>query len=219
MSLEIIPALLVHSHDEFERKLRQVEDYCDTVQVDILDGSLFPNTTWYDARSVGALRTKVKYELHLMVANPLPIVAEWKKHVPNLRRAVVHAEMPRPVGAVLEHLKTFEKLEAGIAINPETPLEEVHHALFQADQLTFLGVHPGFSGQPFMAEMVMDKIRQAKTDYPHLALQVDGGVTDELIPSLIQAGISRLCAASLIFNSPNPTNRLKELQKLVSTLS
>lgn len=214
---EIIPAFLVHSHDEFERKLRQVEDYCQTIQVDILDGSLFPNTTWYDARSVGAMRTKVEYELHLMVNNPLPIIEEWQKHVGNLKRVILHAEMNRPVGAVLEHVKTFNHLEVGIAINPETPLSEVHHTLFQADQLTFLGVHPGFSGQEFMAELVFPKIEAAKQDYPNLTLQVDGGVTEKLIPELLNLGVSRLAAASLIFKASDPAVKLQELQQLIST--
>lgn len=218
MPLEIIPAFLVRSHDEFERKLRLIEHDCDTIQIDILDGSLFPNTTWYDARSVGALRTKVKYELHLMVNNPLPIIEEWQKHVPTLHRVVVHSEMPRPVGAVLEHVKNFYHLETGVAINPETPLEEVHHTLFHVDQLTFLGVHPGWSGQEFMADLVMDKITQAVTQYPNLTLQIDGGLTDQLIEPLAQAGITRFCAASLIFKSPDPAQKLKELKQRISTL-
>lgn len=217
--VEIIPAFLVHSHDEFERKLRLVEDHCQTVQVDILDGTLFPNTTWYDARSVGAMRTKIKYELHLMVANPLPIIEAWQKHVPNLHRVVVHAEIPRPVGAVLDHVKTFNHLETGVAVNPETPLEEVHHVLFHVDQLTFLGVHPGFSGQDFMAEMVMGKIKLAKEQYPDLILQVDGGVKDELVVPLVKAGVTRLAAASLIFNAPDPVAKLKELQTAISTFT
>ncbi|MBU0646022.1 hypothetical protein KJ611_00895 [Patescibacteria group bacterium] len=217
--VEIIPAFLVHSHDEFERKLRQVEDYCDTVQVDILDGTLFPNTTWFDARSVGALRTKVKYELHLMVDNPLPIIQEWQKHVPNLHRVIMHSEMARPIGAIIEHVKTFNHLQAGVAINPETPLAEIRHVLFQTDQLTFLGVHPGWSEQAFMADLVMGKIQQAKKECPELILQIDGGVTDQLIGPLIQAGIDRICAASLIFNSPDPAAKLRELNQLASTIA
>ena len=75
--IEIIPSLLVESRDEFERRLRLVEHDCEMVHVDILDGSLFGNTNWFDAKQVGALRTPVVFELHLMVENPLPIIAAW----------------------------------------------------------------------------------------------------------------------------------------------
>jgi ribulose-phosphate 3-epimerase len=215
--IEIIPALLVQSHQEFERRLRLVENDCRTVQVDVLDGSLFGNVSWYDARAVGALRTPVAFELHLMVENPLPIIAAWKANVPTFHRAIIHAEIKRPLGTILEHLQEVLKLEAGLAINPETPLEEVHHVLYRLHSLTFLGVHPGFSGQPFLGEMVLQKIREVRARFPALSLEIDGGVTEELLPSFQAAGIDRLCAGSLLFNSPDPRAELTRLQKLVFT--
>src|SRR3989338_4141211 len=97
---EIIPSLLVTSKKEFETKLRMVENEVETVHVDILDGSLFENISWFAAEDVGAMRTRIKYELHLMVKNPLPIIAAWKKYVPTTRRAIIHAEMDRQLGTV-----------------------------------------------------------------------------------------------------------------------
>ena len=214
---EIIPAFLVHSQDEFERKLRLVENECQTIQVDILDGTLFPNTTWYDPKAIGNLRTDIKYELHLMVNNPIPIINEWQKYVPNLQRVIIHAEINRPIGAVIEYIKEFNKLEVGLALNPATPLSEVHHALFRIDQITLLGVHPGFSGQKFISELIMPKITDLKKIQPKLLIEVDGGINDELIKPLIKAGVNRLCTASLIFNDPNPLQKIQTLKKVLST--
>jgi len=215
---EIIPALLVKSEQEFEHRLRQIENVCQTVQVDVLDGSLFGNISWHDARSVGALRTSVVYELHLMVENPLPIAAAWHALVPNLKRVIFHAEIARPHGLILEQLQEVMHLEAGLALNPETPIEAVHHLLYRLDQLTLLGVHPGFSGTAYLGEMVTEKVRQAHALRPDLPLSLDGGLTSELLPELLAAGVSRFAAASLIFKTPDPAARLIELQETISTM-
>jgi len=212
--IEIIPSLLVESAAEFERRLRLVEHDCETVHVDILDGSMFGNTSWHDARAVAAMRTNVRYELHLMVENPLPIIEAWHEHVKNTRRAIVHAEITRPFGTVLEHVREFLKLEGGIAINPETPLEDVENVLHYVEQLLVMGVHPGQSGKPFGGEYILDKIRAARNHRQDLAIEIDGGVTPELLPSLAEAGATRVCAASAIFSASDPLGALKTLQKL-----
>ncbi len=211
--IEIIPSLLVESAAEFERRLRLVENDCETVHVDILDGSMFGNTSWHDARAVAAMRTNVKYELHLMVENPLPIIEAWHEHVKNVRRAIVHAEITRPFGTVLEHVREFLKLEGGVAINPETPLEDVENVIHQVEQLLIMSVHPGQSGKPFEGAYILDKIRSARNHRPDLAIEVDGGVTAELIPSLVEAGATRICAASAIFAASHPQEALKSLRK------
>lgn len=210
--IEIIPSLLVESAAEFERRLRLVENDCETVHVDILDGSMFGNTSWHDARAVAAMRTNVKYELHLMVENPLPIVEAWHAHVNGTIRAIIHAEISRPVGAVLEHVREFLKMEGGVAINPETPLKDIESVLHHIDALLIMGIHPGASGRPFVGDYLLEKIRAARNHRPDLAIEIDGGVTLDRLPSLVAAGATRLCAASAIFNDPDPVAALRRLR-------
>ncbi len=216
--IQIVPSLLVDSEKEFERRLRLVEHDVNTIHVDVLDGGLFPHTSWYDSRAIGAIRTSVKYELHLMVENPLPIIEEWKQNVPSLIRAIVHAEMHRQTGSVVSHIRDLLQLEAGVALNPETPVEEVHEILHQIDILTIMGVHPGQSGQSFLGDYILNKIRQVKAHRADLHIEVDGGVTLDLVPRLLDAGATHLCAASAIFSSAEPRAKLAELQRTVSTL-
>jgi ribulose-phosphate 3-epimerase len=215
--IEVIPSLLVESEREFEQKLRLIENDCKTVHVDILDGTLFPSTNWFDAKAVGAMRTPVKFELHLMVENPIPIVAEWKKHVKGTSRAIVHAEMKRSLGAVLDHLESIEKLETGVAVNPETPLSAIHEVMHRISQLTVMGVHPGSSGQAFLGRMILEKIRQAREHRKDLAIEIDGGVTGELLAGLVQAGATRVCAASMLFSAGDPAKALRDAKSAVST--
>ena len=215
---EIIPSILVESHQEFEKRLHLFENDCTTVHVDILDGSLFPAVSWFDAEAVGAMRTNVKFEIHLMAENPLPIIEAWKKEVPGLIRAIVHAEMHRPTGTVISHIKDLLKLEAGVAINPESPLEEIRAVMHEIDQLTIMGVRPGASGQTFLGESVLDKIRSVHAQHPTLPIEIDGGVRPELLGPLCKAGCTRLCAASMIFNANDPAQALLRAQTAISTL-
>ncbi len=221
--IQIVPAFLVESEKEFEKNLRAVENDCSLIQVDVLDGTLFNNTSWFDPRAIGALKTNVDIEIHLMVENPLPIIEAFKQHVPTFKRAIVHAEMHRQLGSVVSHIKDILGLEAGVAINPETPLHEIEEVLHLIDQLTIMAVHPGHQGQAFGdaehigdSEIILQKIVAARAHRADLPLEIDGGVTRLLIGPLIRAGINRICLGSLLFGSPNPRATLKELNEHIT---
>ena len=114
-------------------------------------------------------------------------------------------------GAVIAYIKDVLKLEAGVAINPETPLHEIEDVIHLIDQLTIMGVHPGQSGQAFLGEMILDKIKAARHHRHDLMIEMDGGLTEELIQPLLDAGANRLCAASLLFKDENPQEKLRRL--------
>ena len=122
-NIEIIPAILVNSQEEFERQLKLVENEVTTVQIDILDGSVYDRTSWFDAEAVGKIKTPVEFELHLMVENPLPIIDTWAKYVPGTTRAIIHAELDRPLGTIIEWIHQNDKLEAGMIgyVQSDTP--------------------------------------------------------------------------------------------------
>jgi len=163
------------------------------------------------------MRTDVSFELHLMVKNPLPIIRDWAAHVPGTSRAIIHAEMERPVGAVVQKIQDKHRLEAGVAVNPETPLSEIESVFHTIDTLLVMGVDPGFSGQPFQGEPVLEEIERADKHRPELPIAVDGGVHEDVLETLIDAGATRLCSASMIFNSPNPTKKLRAINEHIST--
>ena len=211
---QIVPALLVKSEKEFETNLRVVENDCTLIQVDVLDGTLFPNTSWYDPRAIGTLKMTVQIEGHFMVENPIPIIETFQKHVPTFTCAIVSAEMHRPLGAIVGHIKDILGLKVGVAITPETPLHEIEEVIHLIDQLTIMSVHPGFQGQTFQSD-IFEKITQARNHRPDLTIEVDGGVTDELVQPLLDAGVTNICVGSLIFRSPNPADKLKQLNTLL----
>jgi len=212
---QIVPAFLVESEQQFEKQLREIENDCSLIQIDVLDGTLFPHISWFDPVAIGALSTNVEMELHLMVENPIPIIEAFQKHVPNMKRAIVSAEMHRPIGAVTSHIKDILGLEVGVAVSPETPLKEIEEVLHSIDQLTVMGIHPGSMGQPFEGDIILDKIKQARHHRPDLKIELDGGVTEILIPTLINAGVDRIISGSGIFHSEHPNETLKHLQSIL----
>ena len=78
MHTEIIPSLLVDGKEAFERRLRLVENHVKTVAVDILDGSTYQVTNWFNAEAISAMHTPVQFILHLMVENPLEYIYRVK---------------------------------------------------------------------------------------------------------------------------------------------
>lgn len=214
--VELIPSILVESEKEFERRLRLVDAKVKTIHIDILDGTIFPHVSWYDPQTIGDIMTNVRYEIHLMVENPLPIIAEWKKHVPTLFRAIIQAELDRPVGLVLEQIKQTHKLETCVAISPETPVKTQLLQIPNLDSVLIMGVHPGASGQTFLADEAIDKIRLIRAHSPNLPIACDGGITLDNAETIIQAGCTRLITASAIFNAPNTEAALTEFLARVS---
>jgi len=216
--IEIIPTILANSKQEFEEKLRIAEKFASTVQIDILDGSLFPVTNWHDTDEIGKMTTSVAYELHLMVSNPLPIIAEWVAKVPNVKRAIFHAEIQRPLGKIIEEIHTTHLIEAGVAINPETPLEEIHDVLSILDVLLIMNVHPGKNGEPSEGDYILEKIKNAKNRAPELIIEVDGGIKAEFIPNFMKAGVTRFALASAIFDNNNHEKAWQTLKDALQSL-
>lgn len=212
----IIPAVLVQSEEEFKTKISngELKKLAPLWQVDVLDGSMYGKNSWFDAAAAAKYNLLPDIELHLMIQNPLPVVKAWHKHVPTLKRAVIHAEIDRPLGAVMDEIDKMH-LQTGIALNPETPIEDFRHEIERADHLLIMGVHPGASGQAFLGETILKKIAQAKRLFPKKTVSVDGGVTKENAALIKEAGADQLCSASAIWEENHPEQAFTALSGLI----
>ncbi len=137
-----------------------------------------------------------RIDCHLMVDNPL-------RHFPQIARAggdsatfhfEVVADVPATVAAAREH-----GLQVGVAFNPESEPEDVAAVATGADFVLCMSIHPGYSGQAFMPD-ALDRIRRLRAELPeHLYVQVDGGVDNENIRDVHEAGACLIVAGSAIF--------------------
>lgn len=208
--MEILPGILATDELDCKQKLLhpRLQKVAKMFHVDVLDGSMFANACWADPKVVGSWSGLPHIELHCMVQNPLPVAEEWYKHVATLKRIIVHKEIGRSLEHVLAELSQLD-LEVLVAINPDTPVDEVVN--FPFDALTVMGVQPGKSGQLFLGEPILSKLKRARVLLPGAPLELDGGVSEMTIQNIAQAGATRCVASSALWKAENPVEAYENL--------
>ena len=107
-----------------------------------------------------------------------------------------------------------DSIQIGLAINTTTPIEQIFPLVNDIDFVQCMGIEKiGFQGQDF-DERVLSQIKALKEKFPDLIISVDGGVNFKTAPELIQAGVSRLIAGSLILKSQDIRETISELENL-----
>ncbi len=186
----------------------------DWIHIDVMDGRFVPNLT-YGAGMVAALRriTKLPLDVHLMVVEPEHYIAPFADAGATVftfhPEATVHVQ--RQLAGVRER-----GMQAGLALNPASPLSLVEDVLDDLDLLLIMSVNPGFAGQAYLPAAT-DKIRRARQlldgRRSRSALEVDGGITRETIGAACAAGADTVVAGSAIFCSDDPGREVRELRR------
>lgn len=185
----------------------------DLLHVDVMDGHFVPNLTM-GADMIRGLRRHLPdtyLDVHLMVERPQDYVEAFAKAGAN--QFAFHVEVcdtERPAGeggidgiALLERARSLG-MDAGIVVNPPTPVEALEPYLEHADLVLVMSVNPGRSGQAFMPE-VLDKARWvADRVGPGTRVEMDGGLSPTTAPKAVAAGVDTLVTASALFGSDDP---------------
>jgi ribulose-phosphate 3-epimerase len=172
------------------------------IQVDVMDGRFVPRIT-FGPPVVEALRSVVSapLDVHLMIVEPERHLADFARA--GADRLVVHQEACLHLHRVLQSIHELGA-EAGVAINPSTPLCVLEELLDLTDVIQVMTVNPGFGGQPFIHSQV-DKIRRLRQMLDDRGLQipiaVDGGIDPRTAPLVVEAGATVLVAGSSIYNN------------------
>src|SRR3989441_10454513 len=144
--------------------------------------TLFPYTTLF--RSV----TTLPLDVHLMMTNPDAFIREFAEA--GATYLTVHVEACPHLHRTVQSIKE-KGVQAGVTLNPATPLTSVEEILPDVDLLLIMSVNPGFGGQRFIAR-VLEKIKQARAMIDrtgHLVLlEVDGGVKVDNAAAIVAAG-------------------------------
>lgn len=171
------------------------------IQIDIMDGHFVPNLT-FGPGVVKALRDTVELflDVHLMIANPEVFIGEFVRAGAN--RIIVHQEASNNLPAILRSIKAAG-VEAGVALNPQTPVQKLYAAFDNMDCIQIMTVNPGFAGQRFMSDQ-LEKIKTLKSEMDNhgldLPVVVDGGIDPKTALLAVRAGASVLVAGSSIYN-------------------
>lgn len=208
---QLIPAILAPDEKTFRERLMLVEHDFPIIQIDVMDGVFVPNQSWFDTETVASIKTPTSFELHLMVTDPARYI-EQTRAISNITRLIWHIE------AAVNHSELIDRChaqgkQAGLAISPTTPIDRLNAYADTLDEILVMGAEPGFSGQTLQPQTI-ERAREIHTRWPLIPVGFDINVNYETIPVLKQAGVSRFCAASAIFDQIQPQASAQELQEL-----
>jgi len=207
--IRTVPAILTDDPATLKKLVSQTEAFTDYAQFDIMDGDFVPSRSVTCAQ-IARLKPGIKWEAHLMARHPEDCLKEFKKA--GAQKIVFHYEAtPEPENIIVKIRKLG--MEAGLAVNPETPIKAITPLVDKVDSVLFLAVNPGFYGAKFIPD-VLDKIVEFRKLYPEKETGIDGGVKENNIGQIARTGVDVIFIGSAIFLQPDPATSYRRLTEL-----
>ena len=182
----------------------------DLIHIDIMDGKFVNNQTekLFNLNKISSL-TNLKYDIHMMVEEPLDKIDEYIKYEPEI--ISIHIEKNSNLIDCIRKIKSYN-INAGVAINPDTNISELYDILELIDLVLIMSVHPGKGGQKFISKTI-DKVKDInnKKNKNNFIISVDGGVNDTNSKDLINSGADILVSGSYLVKSENLNKSIKSL--------
>jgi ribulose-phosphate 3-epimerase len=201
--IQIEPSILSADLLRLGEQAKEAEDAkADGLQIDVMDGQFAPNIT-FGPDLVRALRgaVKLKLDVHLMITEPERLLIPFVDA--GADRIIIHEESCTHFYRVLQSIKAL-KIQAGVALNPGTPLEAIEEILDIVDLVQVMTVSPGFGGQRFITSQ-LDKVKRLQQTLAvhnlKIPIAVDGGIHLDTAPLAVAAGATVLVAGSSIYNN------------------
>lgn len=209
--IKISPSLLACDFTQLKQEIQKCEEAgADIMHLDVMDGHFVPNLSLGVPICEAVRRcTKLPIHAHLMVSNPDLFIEPFAKA--GASWISVHVEACHHLHRTLELIK-FHKVRAGIAINPGTSLAALDDIGGDADFVLVMSVNPGFGGQSFIPS-TLNKIKKIKQRWPHLDIEVDGGVKAENAAAIIEAGADFLVIGTGLFHSQDYKKTIEKIKK------
>jgi ribulose-phosphate 3-epimerase len=213
--IKIAPSILSANFAAMGDAVRDLKAQgADWVHFDVMDGNFVPNIT-FGPDMCKALRplTDLPLDVHLMVEHPSDWIVPFQKAGANI--LTIHVESSeRHLHRALQAIHAAG-MQAGVVLNPATPIDACVHLLSECDLVLLMSVNPGFGGQSFIPETLV-KIRQLRSEIHSRGLEtlfeVDGGVNPDTAKLCIEAGADVLVAGSAVFKAPDPADMIRKLR-------
>lgn len=213
--IKIAPSILSADFTVLGDEIRDVlSSGAEWVHFDVMDGVFVPNINLGIGELTSVSKSiKAFYDVHLMIIDPIKYIDGFVKAGANA--ISFHVESKSNAVDTIEKIHSHDGVLAGIVLRPITPAESVFELLPLVDFVLIMTVEPGFGGQSFMPDMCskIEKIKKKATELGKgdMLIEVDGGITKETAPLVIEAGANVLVAGSSVFGQSCRKRAISEL--------
>jgi ribulose-phosphate 3-epimerase len=209
----VAPSILSADFGKLDEDITAIcEANCDLIHIDVMDGHFVPNLTIGPVvvNSIAKVATK-PLDIHLMVENNIFFIDLFSHLKPKY--ISFHIESEKHPHRTIQKIKKLG-ISPAIALNPHTLPSDIKYLLKDLDMVLLMSVNPGFGGQKFIPSIIQ-KIKELKELIniynPNCLIQVDGGVNNQNVVKLKEAGVDIVVAGSFIFKNDNYSKTIQLL--------
>ena len=215
---ELAPSLLAADFGYLMRDINAVEGSVKYLHFDVMDGHYVDNIS-FGLPVIKSIRkyTDLKFYTHLMITNPEKYIEAFAEAGSDI--ITFHIECSDDPLGLIDKIHALG-CEAGVAIHPDTPIENIIPFADKCELLLVMTVRPGFGGQDFMPESLdrIAAVRKAIDESGSSAwLSVDGGINADTIKTVYDAGARMFVTGSAVFGHEDPARACAELGECITT--
>lgn len=216
-NIKIAPSVLAADFANLQRDIEMInESQADWFHIDIMDGVFVPNIS-FGMPVLAAINKHAKktLDVHLMIVDPDRYIKTFKDLGADI--LTVHYEACTHLHRTVQAIKA-EGMQAGVALNPHTPVSVLEDIIQDLDLVLIMSVNPGFGGQSFI-ENTYEKVRKLKAlieaKGAKVIIEIDGGVNSKNAKALVDAGAEALVAGNFVFSAADPMATIADLKEIV----